>query len=137
MSYRFSARSQKILETVNPVLQKIFHEAIETSPIDFGIPNTGGLRTPEMQNVLFADGKSKCDGYDKKSKHQSGNAVDVYAYLNGRASWDVEHLALIAGVVLATAQRQGVSLRWGGTFGKQGKVFKGWDRPHFELRHTK
>jgi len=44
---------------------------------DMTIPGHGGLRTEEEQNQIFKKGHSKCDGYNKKSYHQSGNAVDV------------------------------------------------------------
>ena len=35
-----------------------------------------GYRTAEEQNALYKKGRSKLDGYKKKSFHQSGNAVD-------------------------------------------------------------
>lgn len=130
--YQFSSKSLERLSTVNPLLQDIMKEAIKVSPIDFGIPLYGGLRTAKQQNQLFKDGKSKCDGIKIKSYHQSGNAVDVYAYVNGHASWDDVHLGIIAGVVLSVADRKGVNLRWGGTF--ESNEFHGWDKPHFEIK---
>ena len=130
--FGFSERSLKQLEGVNPQLVELMKMAIRRSPIDFGIPADGGKRTAERQKELFDKGVSKCDGTIKKSYHQSGNAVDVYAYVNGKASWDKEHLAIIAGVVLSTAYAMGLNVRWGGTFGSN--EFKGWDKPHFELR---
>jgi len=36
------------------------------------------LRTAEVQKILFDKGKSKCDGYIKKSAHQFGIAIDLY-----------------------------------------------------------
>jgi len=36
------------------------------------------FRSAEEQNRLFQRGKSKCDGYKVKSKHQYGLAADVY-----------------------------------------------------------
>ena len=129
--YKFSRRSLEILNKINPILSDIMCEAIDVSPIDFGIPSDGGLRTPERQYELFLAEKSKCDGYKIKSNHQSGNAVDVFAYVNGRASWSDVHLSIIAGVVLSVAKRKGIKLRWGGTFGSDN--FNGWDMPHFEI----
>lgn len=130
--YQLSKKSKKVLDTVDSRLIEIIEEAINLTPIDFGIPPTGGKRTAEEQHVLFEKGWSKCDGYKKKSYHQSGKAVDVYAYVNGKASWEVHHLNLIAGVILTVAKQKGVNLRWGGTFGS--KDFNGWDKPHFEIR---
>lgn len=36
------------------------------------------LRSAEEQNRLFKQGLSKCDGYEKKSKHQFGISADLY-----------------------------------------------------------
>ena len=132
--YRFSKRSLKRLEGVNPKMIDLMNTAIVRSPIDFGIPADGGKRTAKRQKELFDDKDvdTNCDGIIKKSYHQSGNAVDIYAYVNGKPSWDKVHLALIAGVILSIAVEMDLNIRWGGTFGS--KKFKGWDQPHFELK---
>lgn len=125
------------MKGVNPELIVIFTEAIKNSPIDFGVPGLGGLRTAEHQNKLFKAGKSKCDGYKDKSYHQSGNALDFYAYVNGEASWKEHHLSMVAGVIMATAKRLkkegkvSIDLYWGGQFGSSD--FTGWDMPHIEI----
>lgn len=130
-----SAKSRQRLEGVNPVLIQIIEAAIITSPIDFGIPPDGGLRTTERQQELYAQGRTKAgkkitwvDGVTKKSKHQSGEAFDIYAYVNGAASWDANHYPPIAAHVIEVARDQfGVDLEWGGEWVKQ-------DLPHFQLR---
>jgi len=102
--------------------------AITLSNIDFGIPSTGGLRSEADQAKLFTAGKSKCDGRTNKSYHQSGKAVDVYAYVDGKASWDKLHLALIAAAMLQASAQLGHELKWGG-------LWKSWqDYPHFEIK---
>jgi peptidoglycan L-alanyl-D-glutamate endopeptidase CwlK len=137
MCFNFSAKSVERMKGVHPDLITVFSEAIKNSPIDFGIPQYGGLRTAAQQNRLFIDGLSKCDGFENKSNHQSGNALDFYAYLNGHASWDKGHLSMVAGVIMATAKRlkkEGKvqsEIKWGGAFGSN--EFKGWDMPHFEI----
>lgn len=141
--FAFSRRSQMRMAGVHPDLILIFNEALKVSPIDFGIPNDGGVRTAERQHELYLNKVSKCDGYKIKSNHQVdeekspyGLALDVYAYVAGVASWDKSHLAIVAGVILSTAERLkregkvSISVRWGGTFGSS--EFKGWDYPHFE-----
>ena len=132
MAYQFSQKSLQRLNGVDVQLQELMKRAIAISPIDFGIPQFGGLRTAEDQKNLYEKGLSKCDGYGIKSRHQSGKAVDVYAFVNGKASWDKVHLAVIAGVILGEAKRMQIDVMWGGTFGS--KIFKGWDMPHFELK---
>jgi len=45
-------------------------------------------RTAEAQEERFNRGKSQCDGYDKKSKHQSWLAIDIAIVENGNCIWD-------------------------------------------------
>jgi peptidoglycan L-alanyl-D-glutamate endopeptidase CwlK len=122
------------MKGVDSDLQIVFHAALDDSPIDFGIPAHGGRRTPGEQNELFIQNLSKCDGFNTKSKHQSGNALDFYAYVNGKASWDKVHLAMVASCILTTAKRLKIEglidseLEWGGTF--DSNSFDGWDMPH-------
>jgi len=137
MCYQFSSKSSERMKGVHSDLIVIFTEAIKNSPIDFGIPQYAGLRTAEDQKALFLDKKSKCDGVKNKSLHQSGNALDFYAYVNGSASWSKHHLSMVAGVIMTTAKRlkkEGKifhSIYWGGQFGSSD--FNGWDMPHIEL----
>ena len=62
--------------------------------------------------------------------------MPYYAYVNGKASWEKHHLAMVAGVILSTAKRLkkagkvSVELTWGGTFGSDD--FNGWDMPHIQ-----
>jgi peptidoglycan LD-endopeptidase CwlK len=112
---------------VDPRLIEISDRAIQVSIIDFGIPSTGGLRSTEDQAKLFDDGKSKADGVNNKSYHQTGRALDVYAYVDGKASWEKEHLAIIAVAMMQASAELGHKLQWGGLW----KSFQ--DMPHFEL----
>ena len=112
---------------VDPRLIEISDRAIQLSIVDFGIPRSGGLRTVEDQAILFTSGKSKADGRTHKSYHQTGRALDVYAYVNGKASWEKEHLALIAAAMLQASSELGYRLTWGG-------LWTGFcDMPHFQL----
>lgn len=127
MGFQFSKRSLERMEGVDPRLKEIAKHAITISKIDFGIPQDGGLRTAERQAELFADGKSKADGVKNKSRHQSGMALDVYAYVDGKASWETEHLALVAAAMLQSASIFGYKLEWGGLW----RSFV--DMPHFQI----
>jgi peptidoglycan L-alanyl-D-glutamate endopeptidase CwlK len=125
---RFSDASLNRMVGVNKKLVEIAHRALELSPIDFGIPQYGGMRSAEEQNNLFHQGKSKCDGYRVKSNHQTGNALDVFAYVDGKASWEREHLAIVACAMLQAANELGYKLEWGGLWASF------VDMPHFELK---
>lgn len=125
--FKLSTASKIRLDGVNHRLVAVINLALTISLIDFGIPADGGLRTAERQNELFEAGASKLDGCNKKSRHQSGNAFDVFAYVDGKASWDEYHLTHIATAILSAASQLGVPLKWGGHW----RNFK--DMPHFEL----
>jgi len=125
--FRLGQNSLNNRAGVDPRLIEISDLAISISNIDFGIPSTGGLRTAEDQAELFASGVSKADGRTNKSYHQTGKALDLYAYVDGKASWDTIHLALAASAMLQASAQLGYKLKWGG-------LWKSWqDMPHFEL----
>ena len=127
MSFKFGANSLNNRAGVDPRLIEISDRAITLSTIDFGVPQYGGMRSATDQASLFTAGKSKCDGRVNLSYHQSGNALDVYAYVEGKASWEKEHLAMIAAAMLQAASELGYKLSWGG-------LWKGFvDMPHFQL----
>tara|TARA_R110000850_G_scaffold107547_1_gene219275 strand:+ start:241 stop:630 length:390 start_codon:yes stop_codon:yes gene_type:complete len=127
MSFKFGQNSLNNRAGVDLRLLEISDRAIQISIIDFGIPGSGGVRTTEDQAALFTAGKSKADGRTHKSYHQTGRALDVYAYVDGKASWSVEHLAVIAVAMMQAANELGYQLEWGG-------LWKGFqDMPHFQL----
>jgi len=125
--FKLSQNSLNNRSGVDPRLIEISDRAIQLSIIDFGIPSSGGLRTTEDQAKLFTKGVSKADGRKNKSYHQTGRAVDVYAYVDGKASWEKEHLALIAAAMLQASAELGYKLSWGGLW----TSFS--DMPHFQL----
>ena len=125
MAFKFGEKSLQRRKGVDQRLIQISDLALQITVIDFGIPPFGGVRTVEDQVKLYTSGKSKCDGRENKSKHQLGKALDVYAYVDGKASWENEHLAMVAAAMLQAANRLGYRLEWGGLWP--------WDKPHFEL----
>lgn len=107
MTFKFSTRSLNNLEGVKPELQRIAHRAIELTKIDFGV--TCGLRTVEEQRELVARGASQT----MKSKHITGDAIDVVAYIGPRISWELNLYDDIADAFKQAAIEEGVSIRWG------------------------
>tara|TARA_R100001086_G_scaffold249777_1_gene190878 strand:+ start:13062 stop:13475 length:414 start_codon:yes stop_codon:yes gene_type:complete len=126
LGYTFSEKSLSRLEGVDTGLVEVMKEALSLSKIDFGIPPYGGVRSLAEQQKLYATGKSKADGILRESRHQKGKAVDVYAYVDGKASWEPEHLTHIATAVLQSANKLHLPVKWGGLW----KNFV--DMPHFE-----
>ena len=129
--YKLSLRSLERLSGVNPILIAIAVDSIRESPYDFGIPNHGGFRTAAEQNMLYNQ-KPKVtykDGYRNMSYHQTGKAFDIYAYVNGRATWEKKYYEPIARHIQNTAlNRYGIYVTWGGDW----TTFK--DLPHFQIQ---
>jgi len=124
--FQLSKKSRGRLEGIDERLIEIIDLALTTSKVDFGIPEYGGLRTATEQYGLFQTGRSKKDGQEKKSYHQTGRAFDIYAYVDGKASWEEAHLSMVAAAILQAASTLGYKLKWGG-------LWKWTDMPHFQL----
>ena len=115
------------MEGISPKLVRIAERAISISKIDFGIPESGGVRTVEQQQQLYMSGASKADGIKALSKHQFGRAIDFYAYVDGKASWKKDHLTEVAHAFMQAASDLGIKVDWGGLWSN----FK--DLPHIQL----
>lgn len=135
MNYKLSERSLHRLTGVNYHLIDLCLLAIKRTPIDFGIAYMGGLRTTEEQNQLFMDGFSKCDGKTHISKHQTGEAVDLLAFVGCRPVDNKEMSCVIAGIMFACASELGIKIRWGLDWNGNGDIRdnKFNDAYHFEL----
>jgi len=105
-----SARSRERLLGVKPELSDTVKRALELSPIDFGV--TEGKRSIERQKELVARGLSQT----MNSKHLSGNAVDLVAYLSGRVCWEMSAYDELADAMKQAAKETGVAVRWGGAW---------------------
>ena len=68
--YTFGKSSNDRIDTVSYYLKITARRALMCSPVDFGVPWMGGMRTAKEQNDIFNKGYSRCDGYEKKSNHQ-------------------------------------------------------------------
>ena len=95
--FKYSKKSLNILNTVDNRLRIIFYELIKITKIDVGI--VSGLRTAEEQSGYFKKGKSQCDGYVNKSKHQLGQAVDFVCYKDGKYTQDIKYYYYIVGLI--------------------------------------
>ena len=128
-----SEASKRHRAGVDIKLIQISDLAITITLVDFGHGRYAGKRTAVLQNQLFKDGKSKADGYEDLSEHQLGNALDFYAYVDGKASWAPEHLAMVAAAHLQAASILGYRAKWGGLWKTRRSKLYGWDMPHIQL----
>lgn len=135
--FRFSRSSLERRAGIDPRLIEIDDLALSLSKIDFGHPSDAGIRTAARQNEIFKDGNSQCDGYNNLSYHQSGLALDFYAFVDGKASWHPPHLAMVAVAYLQAASALGYKLEWGGLWSTNQTVDSipyGFDCPHVQLK---
>jgi peptidoglycan LD-endopeptidase CwlK len=123
MTFVLGQRSTRALQGVHPDLARVVKRAITLTPIDFVV--TEGLRTVERQKKLVAAGASKT----MKSRHITGHAVDLAAYVAGSVRWDWPLYKQLADAMKQAAALEGVPIEWGGDW----RTFK--DGPHFQLPH--
>ena len=105
--YNLSSRSLSKLDGVEDNLVRVVKRAIQLTKVDFGV--TCGVRTYAEQKKLVASGASQT----MKSKHLTGDAVDVMAYLNGAGSWDLSLYDGICDAMAEAARQEGVAVKWG------------------------
>lgn len=147
--FKLSNISKERLEGIKPELRAVVERAIEITEVDFGV--TQGLRTMEQQEALVARGASKT----MKSKHLTGDAVDLAAYIGSRVSWEITLYDNIADAMKQAAIELNTPIRWGaawtvaditkweGTMEEAMNAYVDWrrkegrrpfiDAPHFEL----
>jgi peptidoglycan L-alanyl-D-glutamate endopeptidase CwlK len=137
--YQLGNKSKDKLKGVHPNLIRVIERAIELSSQDFMVLE--GLRTPERQAELYAQGRTKPGQvvtWTLKSRHfvQAdgwGHAVDIAPY---PLDWnDLSKFEAIADAMFQASKELGTSIRWGADWDQDGRPReKGeTDSPHFEL----
>jgi peptidoglycan L-alanyl-D-glutamate endopeptidase CwlK len=119
--YKLGPRSVQRLKGVHPDLVRVVERAIEITTVDFTVLE--GLRTPERQKALLEAGASQT----LNSRHITGHAVDLGAWVGDEVRWDWPLYHKIAAAMKEAARQLGVAVVWGGDW----RTFK--DGPHFEL----
>ena len=107
MSFKLSQRSLGRLDGVKNEMHSVVVSAIDMSNVDFGV--ICGLRTQEEQEDLLAQGATQT----LKSKHLTGDAVDLMAYIGSRASWELNLYDDIADAMKQAAIKHDVAIKWG------------------------
>lgn len=121
MGFKLSNRSIERIETLHPDLEKVVRRAIELTEVDFTVLE--GLRTLTRQKELFEMGATTT----LRSRHLTGHAVDLGAWVGNEIRWDWPLYYKIADAMKAAAEELNVDLQWGGDW----TTFK--DGPHFQL----
>ncbi len=140
MVYALGKTSLSKLVGVHPDLVAVVKKAISISTQDFSVLE--GVRTPERQLELYAQGRTKPGDivtWTKVSNHFRntltgyGHAVDLGPH---PLNWnDVSAFDAMAAAMFAAAESLNIKIRWGADWDSDGKPReKGEsDSPHFEL----
>ena len=107
MAFKLSRRSLDRLEGIDDRLQAVVKMAITLTDTDFGVVQ--GMRTLDEQKELVAKGASRT----LKSKHLEGKAFDIMAYVNSRASWELNLYDNLADAIKEAAINLNVPICWG------------------------
>jgi peptidoglycan L-alanyl-D-glutamate endopeptidase CwlK len=121
--YKLGARSKARLKGVHSDLVKVVERAIEISTVDFTVLE--GLRDPARQKILKESGASQT----LNSRHITGHAVDLGAFVDGQVDWSWPLYHQIAKAMKTAAAELKIPIEWGGDW----RTFK--DGPHFQLSH--
>lgn len=121
MKYNLSKKSRDRLAGVHPDLVKIVERAIEITEVDFAVLE--GVRSKTRQEQLVKAGASQT----MKSRHLTGHAVDLGAYVAGSVRWDWPLYHKLAVAVKQAAAELQIPIEWGGDW----TTFK--DGPHWQL----
>lgn len=121
MGFQLGLRSKDRLKGVHPDLVHIVLHAITITPVDFTVLE--GIRTLARQKELYAQRATRT----MKSRHLTGHAVDLGAWVGGTVRWDWPLYDRIAIAMKQAAFDLNIPIEWGGDW----KSFK--DGPHFQL----
>lgn len=119
--YKLGATSRKNLVGVHSDLVLCVGRAIQICECDFTVAE--GLRSLAKQQEYFKAGSTKT----MNSRHLTGHAVDLFAWVGGKVSWDWKYYHMIAVAMKQAAAELSVPVEWGGDW----VSFK--DGPHFQL----
>jgi len=122
---KLGPRSIARLKGVHEDLVKVVERAIQITSVDFTVLE--GLRDPMRQRKLVEAGASQT----MNSRHLTGHAVDLGAWVDEEVRWDWPLYHKIAQAMKAAAAEMNVPIVWGGDW----RTFK--DGPHFELDRRK
>lgn len=117
MKFWLSLRSKMRLRGAHKDLQTLIRMAITLTPVDFTILEV--MRNIKRQRDLVRTGASQT----LNSRHLTGHAADLGAYVSGQVRWDWPLYYRIASAMRQASLATGVPIVWGGI----------WDRKLHEI----
>jgi hypothetical protein len=120
MDRRWGTKSQQVYSELHPVLQYYLDKALQEVA---DISLVCGHRGQKEQNEAFDNGTSKVRWPDGKHNKIPSVAVDLQPYPMPTTEFKVAMgLGYIAGRIIQMAAEDGITIRWGGDWDKDGDV---------------
>jgi hypothetical protein len=132
MSTRWSYSSRVKLEQLDPRLRRVVGRVRDMRDISL----VTGHRGEEEQNLMVSLGRSKVNWPNSKHNTMPSLAVDVQPYpYSDKEEVLREDLSYIAGLFVAFGKSEGINIRWGGDWDRDGETAdNGFDDLfHFEI----
>lgn len=123
--YIWGRRSLNNLKGVHRDLRTLADYALSVTDVDMSCIE--GLRSVARQRRLVAEGKSRT----MNSRHLTGHAVDMAAWVNGTVNWDWKYYYPIADAFIEAAKAADIPLRWGGNW--RIDDIREWDGSGYDL----
>ena len=124
--FKLGKNSKKNLVRVHIDLCRVVKLALSICEIDFGISE--GDRSKAKQRRMVNKGKSTTmNSRHIVDKIGACYAVDLFAYVDGKASYKPRHMKMIAKAMFKAAIELGVDMEWGGHWSNLN------DMPHYQL----
>jgi peptidoglycan L-alanyl-D-glutamate endopeptidase CwlK len=134
---QLTERDKQRLKGVKDAMVRVVTRAASLYPGTFMVVE--GLRTKERQAELYAQGRTKPGKvitWTMKSKHITGDAVDLAPVVGGAIPWgSPAAFDELAQVMFRAAELEGVAITWGADWNNNGlRREKGeTDSPHYQL----
>lgn len=131
---KFGKTSLERLSTCHPELQLLFKVVVQICDCTVVCGHRGKQEQDSYYNAVPR--RSRVQWPNSKHNKLPSLAVDVAPWVNGAISWRPTHCIFLAGVVVSTAFRLGVKIRWGGNWDMDGEVITDQtfqDLVHYEL----
>lgn len=109
--FSLSTFSKNNLIGVHPDLVRLVNRAIQLTNVDFRVNE--GLRSKQRQAQLVKSGASQTTN----SRHLTGHAVDLVAWVDSGVRWDWPLYYKIAEAMLLASKELKIPLEWGGCWG--------------------
>lgn len=118
--YSLGVRSKARLKGVHPDLVKVVEKAIQLTTVDFTVLE--GVRDAVRQKKLVESKASQT----LNSRHLTGHAVDLGAWVDDQVDWSWPLYAKINAAMQEASKQLGIPVEWGGNW-------KMRDGPHWQL----